>query len=82
MNELIRRDRTLAQAAIQCVLAKEGVTVTLPRAVNRKELVENLGSLTTPSVSVGEMAKIHTVTMDQAAHRFHRSQRGSDNLVS
>jgi len=50
--------RTLAQAAIYYVLATPGISTVIPRAVNRDELAENLGALTTPGLSDEEYRRI------------------------
>ncbi len=63
---LISEDRTLAQAAIQFVLGLQGVTVTLPRAVNRSELRVNVGSLTAPQLSQEELATALAITAGAA----------------
>ncbi len=62
LRGLIRPDRSLAQAAIQFVLAMDGVTVVLPRAVNRRELLENLGSATAPPLTAQDMAALQEIT--------------------
>jgi aryl-alcohol dehydrogenase-like predicted oxidoreductase len=51
-------ERTLAQAAIRYVLQVDGIATVIPRAVNRKELVENLGALTAPGISDDEYRRI------------------------
>jgi len=58
---LIKEDRTMAQAAIQFVLQLQGVSVVLPRAVNRKQLEENLGALIAPLLTKGELMKIYSM---------------------
>ncbi len=58
---LIHENRTMAQAAIQFVLQLQGVSVVNPRAVNRKELGENLGALTAPPLTKEELAKIYSL---------------------
>jgi aryl-alcohol dehydrogenase-like predicted oxidoreductase len=55
---LIRGDRTLAQAAIQYVLGLSGIATVIPRAVDRKELEENLDALTAPPLTADELAQI------------------------
>ena len=62
LRSLIRSDRSLAQAAIQYVRSMEGITVTLPRAVNRAELAENIASLTAPPLTDIELEKVRAVT--------------------
>jgi aryl-alcohol dehydrogenase-like predicted oxidoreductase len=51
----------MAQAAIQFVLQLQGISVVNPRAVNRKELEENLGALTAPPLTKEELAKIYSL---------------------
>jgi len=58
---LIKEGRTMAQAAIQFVLQLQGVSVVLPRAVNRKQLEENLGALTTPPLTKEELESIFSI---------------------
>jgi len=58
---LIKRDRTLAQAALQFVLQFSGVSVVIPRAVNREQLEENLGALTAPPLTKEELIKIYSI---------------------
>lgn len=55
---LIKPDRTLAQASIKFVLQLHGVSVAIPRAVNRGELYEMLGSLTAPLLTSEELEMI------------------------
>ena len=55
---LIKQDRTMAQAAIQFVLQLQGISVVLPRAVQREELKENLGALDAPPLTDEELARI------------------------
>jgi aryl-alcohol dehydrogenase-like predicted oxidoreductase len=61
LRGLIRRDRTLAQAAIQFVLGLDGVTVVIPRAVSAAELHENLGSLNAPALSTEDQVLIASI---------------------
>jgi len=42
---LIKENRSIAQAAIRFILQLKGVSVVIPRAVNREQLKENLGAL-------------------------------------
>ena len=62
---LVREGRTMAQAAIRFVLQLDGVSVVLPRAVNRKQLEENLGSLHAPSLNNKEFDRIYSVDVLQ-----------------
>lgn len=55
---LIGQDRTLAQAAIQYVLGLPDIATVIPRAVNRRELEENLESLNAPRLTSAELARI------------------------
>jgi len=57
---LIKTNRTLAQAAIQFLLQLEGVSVAIPRAVDREQLEENLGALTAPPLTTEELSKIYS----------------------
>jgi aryl-alcohol dehydrogenase-like predicted oxidoreductase len=61
LRGLIRRDRPLAQAAIQFVLGLDGVTVVIPRAVSAAELHENLGSLNAPALSTEDQVLIASI---------------------
>ena len=58
---LVKENRTIAQASIQFILQLDGISVTLPRAVNREELDENLGSLTAASLTDEELKKIYSL---------------------
>ncbi len=58
---LIGQNRTLAQAAIQYVLGLPDIATVIPRAVNRRELEENLGSLIAPPLTDAELARIATL---------------------
>lgn len=58
---LIRQERTLAQAAIQYVLRLPDISTVIPRAVNRRELEENLGSLKVVPLSDAELERIATL---------------------
>jgi aryl-alcohol dehydrogenase-like predicted oxidoreductase len=55
---LITPERTLAQASIRWVLGAEGVATVIPRAVNRRELAENLGSLGVPDLGEEERRRV------------------------
>lgn len=54
---LVKENRTLAQAALQFVLQLHGVSVVIPRAVNREQLEENLGALTGPPLTEVELER-------------------------
>ena len=58
---LIKEGRTMAQAAMQFVLQLDGISVVLPRAVNHKQLEENLGALTAPPLTKDELIKISPI---------------------
>lgn len=58
---LIKENRTLAQAALRFVLQLHGVSVVIPRAINRKQLEENLGALTAPSLTKEELEGIFSI---------------------
>lgn len=58
---LIKENRTLAQAALQFALRFDEVSVVLPRAVNHKELAENVGVLTAPPLTDEELIKINSL---------------------
>jgi aryl-alcohol dehydrogenase-like predicted oxidoreductase len=64
---LIRKDRTLAQAAIQYTLGIPGIATVIPRAVNREELDENLESLIAPPLTEAELARITTLQSEGTA---------------
>jgi len=59
---LIKEDRTMAQASIQFVLQLDGISVVLPRAVNREELNENVGSLKASPLKDDELKKIYSLS--------------------
>lgn len=58
---LINENRSIAQASIQFVNQLDGVSVTLPRAVNREEIDENVGSLTATPLSKEELETIYAM---------------------
>ena len=57
---LIKENRTLAQAALQFVL-QLGVSVVIPRAVDREQLEESLGTLTAPPLTEEELTDIYSM---------------------
>src|SRR3990172_3135669 len=59
---LVKENRTIAQASIQFILQLNGISVTLPRAVNRDELDENVGSLTAAPLTNDELKKIYSLS--------------------
>jgi aryl-alcohol dehydrogenase-like predicted oxidoreductase len=64
---LVNPNRTLAQAALRYVLNLDGISTVIPRAINRRQLAENLGTLNSPYLSNEELAIINTM-QDQEAH--------------
>jgi aryl-alcohol dehydrogenase-like predicted oxidoreductase len=58
---LVKENCTMAQAAIQFVRQLDGISVVLPRAVNREELDENVGSLTASPLTEEELRKIYSL---------------------
>ncbi|MGE5845528.1 MAG: aldo/keto reductase, partial [Ignavibacteria bacterium] len=58
---LVKPGRTLAQAALRYVLDISGVSTVIPRAVNRRQLLENINCLKSPPLSFEEMEKIDFV---------------------
>ncbi|HSR17231.1 MAG TPA: aldo/keto reductase [Ignavibacteriaceae bacterium] len=58
---LVKPGRTIAQAALQYVLNIGGVSTVIPRAVNRRQLLENINCLKSPPISFEEMEKIDFV---------------------
>ncbi len=58
---LVNNKRTLAQAAIQYALSYEEVSTAIPRSVNSKQLMENLGTLNAPPLSDSEFLKINAI---------------------
>jgi aryl-alcohol dehydrogenase-like predicted oxidoreductase len=59
---LVKENRTLAQAALQFVLQLEGVSVAIPRAINREQLEESLGVISSPPLTKEELAKIYLIS--------------------
>ena len=59
---LIKGNRTLAQAALQFALQLDGVSIVLPRAINRVQLDENLGALISSRLTTEELAKIYSMS--------------------
>lgn len=58
---LITQNRTLAQAAIRYVLGLPDIGTVIPRAVNRRELKENLESLNVAPLNDAELERIATL---------------------
>jgi aryl-alcohol dehydrogenase-like predicted oxidoreductase len=63
---LVKKDRTLAQAALQFVLQLDGVSVVIPGMTKQKHLEENLGALTAPPLTMEELLKIQSTSRDAA----------------
>lgn len=72
---LIGRNRSLAQAAIQFVLGLPGIATVIPRAVNRKELEENLESLNVAPLTDAERTRI--TALQSAAAGAGRNDRAA-----
>ena len=62
LQVLIKKNRTLAQAALQFVLQLDGVSIALPRAVDRVQLGENLDALSAPHLTKEELEKIRLLS--------------------
>ena len=58
---LVNSNRTLTQAALRYVLSLQGISTTIPRAVNRTQLKENLDTLNSPELTEDELNKIHSI---------------------
>lgn len=58
---LVSQKRTLAQAALRFVLQIEGIAAVIPRAITRKELEENLGTLSAPLLTKEELENIYAM---------------------
>jgi aryl-alcohol dehydrogenase-like predicted oxidoreductase len=58
---LVKQDRTLTQAALQFVLSFNEITTAIPRAVNRKQLKEILGTFNSPKLSVEELDIVYSM---------------------
>ena len=58
---LVNPNRTLAQVALRYVLSLKGISTAIPRAVNRKQLRENLDTLNSPILSNEELEKIYSL---------------------
>lgn len=55
---LANQERTFAQTALRFALQIQGVSVIIPRAINVKELDENLGALSAPLLTYGDLEKV------------------------
>jgi aryl-alcohol dehydrogenase-like predicted oxidoreductase len=58
----LARDRTLAQLALQFVLAHPAVTVAIPGAKTVKQLTDNVGAALLPPLTAEEMAHMDAIT--------------------
>ncbi len=58
---LVKPNQTLAQAALRFVLSLNGVSTVIPRAVNRRQLKEIIGALSSPQLSDEELEKIYSM---------------------
>lgn len=61
---LVNEHRTLEQAALQFVLQLPGVTTAIPRAVDVRQLLGNLGALRAAPLSAAERARLGPCTGD------------------
>jgi len=59
---LIKENRSMAQASLQFVLQLDGISVVLPRAVNREELYENVGALSAQPLNEDELKQIYSLS--------------------
>ncbi len=59
---LTKENRTLAQSALRFVLQLDGVSIALPRAIDRVQLDENLGALSAPHLMKEELEKIRLLS--------------------
>lgn len=60
-NFLVNPNRTLTQAALNYVLGLKGISTAIPRAVNRVQLMDNLGTSKSQILSAEEIEKIHYI---------------------
>jgi aryl-alcohol dehydrogenase-like predicted oxidoreductase len=58
----LAQDRTLAQLALQFVLAHPAVTVAIPGAKTVKQLRENVEAALLPPLTAEELAQIDAIT--------------------
>jgi aryl-alcohol dehydrogenase-like predicted oxidoreductase len=58
----LAQDRTLAQLALQFVLAHPAVTVAIPGAKTIRQLTENVEAALLPPLTAEELAQIDAVT--------------------
>jgi len=63
---LEKENRTLTQAALQFVRQLAGVSVVIPRAINKSQLDEILGTLECPPLSPDELTAISTLSSQMA----------------
>lgn len=59
---LLAEDRTMAQLALQFVMAHPAVTVAIPGAKTVKQLRDNIGAALLPPLTTEEMARIDAIT--------------------
>ncbi len=59
---LLAHDRTLAQLALQFVMANPAVTVAIPGAKTTKQLKDNVGAALLPALTQEEMTQINAIT--------------------
>lgn len=71
---LIKNNRTLAQAALQYVLSFNGISSALPRAVNRRQLREIIGTQIASPLSEGEHAKIEFIKKGSGKWNLENSE--------
>jgi len=58
----LAKDRTLAQMALQFVMAHPAVTVAIPGAKNVRQLKDNVGAALLPPLTADELAQIDAIT--------------------
>jgi myo-inositol catabolism protein IolS len=58
----LARERTLAQLALQFVLAHPAVTVTIPGARTARQVQDNVGAALLPPLGAEELAQIDAIT--------------------
>jgi aryl-alcohol dehydrogenase-like predicted oxidoreductase len=58
----LAKDRTLAQLALQFVLAHPAVTVVIPGAKTVRQLKDNVGAALLPPLPPGELAQVDAIT--------------------
>jgi aryl-alcohol dehydrogenase-like predicted oxidoreductase len=58
----LAKDRTLAQLALQFVLAHPAVTVVIPGAKTVRQLKDNVGAALLPPLTPEELAQVDAIT--------------------